>query len=345
MVIDTVKALPINYAKVLLYKKAVLWLQYFIFRMFIMSWQQLHLQCPKSAVALAEALFDEAGAVSILLEDAGDEPLFEPLPGDEPLWSDVVVTAIFDTNSDETWAGVNFEHLAANIASDTDATRFWLTSLDDKDWTREWMSYYQPIQCAGNLWIVPEWLPAPDPAAINLILDPGLAFGTGYHATTRLCLDWLATQELKDKLVIDYGCGSGILGVAALLLGARQVLAVDIDPQAVLATRQNAALNGVDDRLLAFLPAEFDDYRTQNPQLADVITANILAKPLIGFAPMFHDLLKTGGLIVLAGLIENQTQAVIDAYSPYFTLDMPFCYADAQDCHWQRLSGIKSANL
>ena len=122
------------------------------------------------------------------------------------------------------------------------------------------------------------------------------------------------------------------------------MLAVDIDPQAVLATRQNAALNGVDDRLLAFLPAEFDAYRTQNPQLADVITANILAKPLIGFAPLFHDLLKTGGLIVLAGLTQNQTQAVIDAYSPYVTLDTPFCYADAQDCHWQRLSGIKPTN-
>lgn len=309
-----------------------------------MSWQQLHLQCPKSTVELAEALFDEAGAVSILLEDAGDEPLFEPMPGEEPLWRDVVVTAIFDTNSDDSWAGTHFENLAAKIASEVNATLFWLTSLDDKDWTREWMSYYQPIQCAGNLWIVPEWLPAPDPAAINLILDPGLAFGTGYHATTRLCLDWLAAQELSDKLVIDYGCGSGILGVAALLLGARQVLAVDIDPQAVLATRQNAALNGVDDRLLAFLPAEFDAYRTQNPQLADVITANILAKPLIGFAPLFHDLLKTGGLIVLAGLTQNQTQAVIDAYSPYVTLDTPFCYADAQDCHWQRLSGIKPTN-
>lgn len=308
-----------------------------------MSWQQLHLQCPQSAVELAEALFYEAGAVSILLEDAGDEPLFEPMPGEEPLWSDVVMTAIFDTNSDDSWAGTNFENLASEIASEVNATRFWLTRLDDKDWTREWMTYYQPIKCAGNLWIVPEWLDAPDPDATNLILDPGLAFGTGYHATTRLCLDWLSEQDLKDKLVIDYGCGSGILGVAALLLGARQVLAVDIDPQAVLATRQNAALNGVSERLMAFLPEEFIEYRSQNPQLADTITANILAKPLIMFAPTFNQLLKPGGSIVLAGLIQNQTQDVINAYAPYFDIEAPFNYQDAEDHHWHRLSGIKKA--
>ena len=306
-----------------------------------MSWQQLHLQCPKSAVELAEALFYEVGAVSILLEDAGDEPLFEPLPGEEPLWSDVVITAIFDTNSDDSFAGTDFESLASEIATEVDATRFWLTRLDDKDWTREWMTYYKPIKCAGNLWIVPEWLDAPDPDAINLILDPGLAFGTGYHATTRLCLDWLSEQDLTDKLVIDYGCGSGILGVAALLLGARQVLAVDIDPQAVLATRQNAELNGVADKLITFLPDEFISYRNAHNELCDTITANILAKPLIHFAPTFNDLLKTGGNIVLAGLIENQTQDVIDAYAPYFELDAPFAYDNAEDHHWNRLSGRK----
>ena len=309
-----------------------------------MSWQQLHLQCPKSAVELAEALFYEVGAVSILLEDAGDEPLFEPMPGEEPLWSDVVITAIFDTNSDDSFAGTDFEGLASEIATEVDATRFWLTRVDDKDWTREWMTYYKPIKCAGNLWIVPEWLEAPEPDATNLILDPGLAFGTGYHATTRLCLDWLSEQDLTDKLVIDYGCGSGILGVAALLLGARQVLAVDIDPQAVLATRQNAALNGVEDKLIAFLPDEFVAYRQDHPELCDTITANILAKPLIHFAPTFSELLKDGGSIVLAGLIQNQTQDVIDAYTPYFDIDAPYAYDNAEDHHWHRLSGHKRAS-
>ncbi len=306
-----------------------------------MSWQQLHLQCPKSAVELAEALFYEEGAVSILLEDAGDEPLFEPMPGEEPLWSEVVLTAIFDTNTDDRFAGTDFEGIASTIAAEVNASRFWLTRLDDKDWTREWMTHYQPVKCAGNLWIVPEWLDAPDPSATNLILDPGLAFGTGYHATTRLCLDWLAEQDLTDKLVIDYGCGSGILAVAALLLGAKEVLAVDIDPQAVLATKQNAKLNGVESRLKVFLPDEFSAYRSEHPVLADTITANILAKPLISFAPMFSQLLKDNGSIVLAGLIRPQTQEVIDAYTPFFSLDAPYAYENEVDAHWHRLSGTK----
>jgi len=221
------------------------------------------------------------------------------------------------------------------------ASRVWLSVLDDKDWTREWMTHYKPIQCVGNLWIVPEWLDAPDPDATNLILDPGLAFGTGYHATTRLCLDWLTTQDLTDKVVIDYGCGSGILGVGALLLGAKQVLAVDIDPQAALATHQNAKLNGVEDKMLVFLPDEFKAYQQTHDVQADTITANILAKPLIHFAPLFATLLKDKGNIVLAGLIENQVNDVMMAYQPYFDLDTPYHYDNSEDHHWYRLSAIK----
>lgn len=306
-----------------------------------MSWQHMHLQCPKDKVEFAEALFYESEAVSILLEDAGDEPLFEPLPGEEPLWDEVILTAIYDTNSDDRFDGTDFEALANDIAAQVSASRFWTTRLDDKDWSREWMAHYKPVKCEGNLWIVPEWLDAPDPTATNLILDPGLAFGTGYHATTRLCLDWLSAQNLKDKVVIDYGCGSGVLGVAALLLGAKEVLAVDIDPQAILATRQNAALNNVSDRLKVFLPEEFSEYQRAHDLTADTITANILAKPLIEFAPLFSTLLKDGGSIVLAGLIENQTQSVIDAYAPYFELGAAYHYDNKDDHHWHRLSGIK----
>lgn len=306
-----------------------------------MSWQHIHLQCPKDKVEFAEALFYESEAVSILLEDAGDEPLFEPLPGEEPLWDEVILTAIYDTNSDDRFDGTDFEALANDIAAQVSASRFWTTRLDDKDWSREWMAHYKPVKCEGNLWIVPEWLDAPDPTATNLILDPGLAFGTGYHATTRLCLDWLSAQNLKDKVVIDYGCGSGVLGVAALLLGAKEVLAVDIDPQAILATRQNAALNNVSDRLKVFLPEEFSEYQRAHDLTADTITANILAEPLIEFAPLFSTLLKDGGSIVLAGLIENQTQSVIDAYAPYFELGAAYHYDNKDDHHWHRLSGIK----
>lgn len=306
-----------------------------------MSWQHIHLQCPKDKVEFAEALFYESEAVSILLEDAGDEPLFEPLPGEEPLWDEVILTAIYDTNSDDRFDGTDFEALANDIAAQVSASRFWTTRLDDKDWSREWMAHYKPVKCEGNLWIVPEWLDAPDPTATNLTLDPGLAFGTGYHATTRLCLDWLSAQNLKDKVVIDYGCGSGVLGVAALLLGAKEVLAVDIDPQAILATRQNAALNNVSDRLKVFLPEEFSEYQRSHGLTADTITANILAKPLIEFASLFSNLLKDGGSIVLAGLIENQTQSVIDAYAPYFELGVAYYYDNKDDHHWHRLSGIK----
>ena len=171
-------------------------------------------------------------------------------------------------------------------------------------------------------------------------MDPGLAFGTGYHATTRLCLDWLTEENLKDKIVIDYGCGSGILGVAALLLGARHVYAVDIDPQAVLATNQNAARNHVDDRLQAFLPEDFTAYWQENEiQPVEFLVANILAKPLIGLAPYFATLMAAKSRIVLAGLIESQTEQVTEAYQPYFALDPKHAFTAQEDQHWQRLSG------
>ncbi|MFZ2553042.1 50S ribosomal protein L11 methyltransferase [Psychrobacter urativorans] len=304
-----------------------------------MAWQQLHLQCEKANVDLAEALLLEAGALSIALDDAGDQPLFEPLPGESPLWDEVILTGLFDASA-ENGSRQAVEQLSHEIAAEVNASRIWLTAVADKDWEREWMSHYHPIECANDLWIVPNWLTPPKPEATNIIMDPGLAFGTGYHATTRLCLDWLTEQDLTDKVVIDYGCGSGILGVAALLLGAKYVYAVDIDPQAVLATNQNAARNNVEGQLQAFLP---DDFRAfcaeQQVSAVNVIVANILAKPLISLAPYFATLIADKGRIVLAGLIESQTQQVSDAYSPYFALDAKHAYTAQEDQHWQRLSG------
>lgn len=303
----------------------------------MMAWQQLHLQCPKEQVDLAESLLMEAEASSVLLEDAGYQPLFEPLPGESPLWDNVVLTATFQADSSR-----NFEALAHEIASQTRASRVWFTQMADKDWEREWMQYYQPIQCADNLWIVPEWLSPPDAAAINIIMDPGLAFGTGYHATTRLCLDWLAKQDLNNKVVLDYGCGSGVLAIAALLLGAKQAYAVDIDPQAILATQQNAYRNQVNERLQSFLPEEFAHFCQQNHNVPiAVITANILAQPLIDLAPYFAQILKADGKIVLAGLIESQSRSVHDAYSPFFMLDCEYAFTDSDDHHWKRLSGTR----
>lgn len=298
-----------------------------------MTWQLLHLQCTKSQTELAEALLLEEGAVSIVLEDAGDEPLFEPLPGESPLWSQVVVSAYFEEGFHQ-----DFKSIASTIAAQIGASRFWLSSLEDKDWTREWMSHYRPIRLREDFWIVPEWLEIPNAHATNILLDPGLAFGTGYHATTRLCLDWLYDEQPSNKTVLDYGCGSGILGVGALLLGAKQVLAVDIDPQAILATQQNATRNGVGDKITAYLPEAFEKIQASP---IHIITANILAKPLIALAPLFGEILDNGGRIVLAGLIQSQVEAVLAAYSPYFDMDSPFVYDNNDDGHWVRLSGTK----
>lgn len=304
-----------------------------------MAWQQLHLQCEKDNVDLAEALLLEAGALSIALDDAGDQPLFEPLPGESPLWDEVILTGLFDATIESGTPDV-IEQLSHEIGAQVQASRTWVSAVDDKDWEREWMSNYKPIECANDLWIVPNWLTPPNPKATNIIMDPGLAFGTGYHATTRLCLDWLTEQDLTDKVVIDYGCGSGILGIAALLLGARHVYAVDIDPQAVLATNQNAARNQVDNRLQAFLPEDFTTFwQEQNIAPVEVMVANILAKPLIGLAPYFATLMAPKSRIVLAGLIESQTEQVTEAYQPYFALDPKHAFTAQEDQHWQRLSG------
>lgn len=309
-----------------------------------MTWQQLHIQCDKPHADMAETLMLENDALSISLDDAGDQPLFEPLPGESPLWDEVIITGLFDTQ-------INLEKLSQDIAQHVTATRVWVTQVDDKDWEREWMKHYHPIQCANNLWIVPKWLTPPDPRALNVMMDPGLAFGTGYHATTRLCIDWLSdlckgdlakNQNLKDKTVIDYGCGSGILGVVALMLGAKQVYAVDIDPQAILATRQNAERNGVGDSIQAFLPEEFQAFCQNNTVLpVDIITANILAKPLISLAPYFATLIKPEGKIVLAGLIENQVNDVKSAYQPFFEMTDEFTFSSQEDKHWHRLSGMR----
>ena len=300
---------------------------------------QLHLQCEKDNVDLADALILKKDKLSIALDDAGDQPLFEPLPGESPLWDEVILTGLFDANTD-TGNRQLLEKLSHEIGAQVQASRTWVSAVDDKDWEREWMSNYKPIECANNLWIVPNWLTPPNPDATNIIMDPGLAFGTGYHATTRLCLDWLTEQDLTDKVVIDYGCGSGILGIAALLLGARQVYAVDIDPQAVLATNQNAARNHVDDRLQAFLPEDFNNYWQQNDMKpVEIMVANILAKPLIGLAPYFATLMAPKSRIVLAGLIESQTEQVSEAYQPYFALDPKHAFTAQEDQHWQRLSG------
>lgn len=294
-----------------------------------MNWLQIHITVEKAQVDFTETLLMSLGAVSVTLDDAEDQALLEPLPGETPIWDKVIVTGIFQQTEEEP---IDEQMLLTFISSQLTYSAIRTQTIEEQAWERAWMDHYNPIQVADNLWIVPEWLEAPNPDVTNIKLDPGLAFGTGDHATTFLCLQWLAGLDLKDKIVIDYGCGSGILGVGALLLGAKKVYATDIDPQAVLATQQNAELNGVADHMFVGLPEEFN---TEYQGGAEILVANILAKPLMLLVETFYNLLESKGQIALAGLIEDQINDVKEAYAPFFDITGE----QMREQNWCRLSG------
>ena len=277
-----------------------------------MPWQQLKLTCPASDLELVEDLLLELGALSLSLGDAADEPIFEPLPGDTPVWSESIVTATFDESSDpERLAQALLARLPASIAS-----TLIRDSLQERDWEQAYRDHFKPLQCADRLWIVPSWIDPPDAQAVNLRLDPGLAFGTGSHPTTALCLAWLAEQQLADLDLVDYGCGSGILAIAAIMLGARQVLAVDIDPQAIDASRANMERNAIAaERITLYLPQE------DPGDITDLLMANILAGPLIELAPQFASRVRPGGKILLSGILISQVTDIQFAYGKFFQLD------------------------
>jgi ribosomal protein L11 methyltransferase len=293
-----------------------------------MRWLQVRFEVTRDAVNLLETLLETLGAVSVILDDAADQPLLEPLPGETPIWDQVIVTGLFEEDADP----VMIENF---VKAQAPTVRAFHDYLEQQVWERAWMDHYEPIACGERLWIVPEWLEPPEPNAVNLMLDPGLAFGTGNHASTFLCMQWLDGEDLNGKIVIDFGCGSGILGIAALLLGAKQVYSTDIDPQAILATRQNAEINGVADRLWVGLPEAFDE---QLPDLqADVIVANILAAPLAALAPEFARRAHAGTRIALAGLISEQVDGLKDRYAPWFDLNE----LATREENWCRLSGAR----
>jgi len=291
-----------------------------------MQWIQLIIPCSRLYSADVESAALEAGALSVTLQDAADQPILEPAVGETPLWDDCVMTALFSSKIDTN--NVN-EQMTTYLSGTINAR--W-EQLEDKDWSQEWKQHFQPLKCGNRLWICPSWIAPPDPNAVNLSLDPGLAFGTGSHPTTHLCLRWLDQQDLKGKIVIDYGCGSGILGIAALLLGAKQVIAVDNDPQALLASRDNAQRNNiVASRLRTYLP---DDVPATI--CADVMVANILASPLISLAPKLCAMTKPKGLLCLAGLLENQIDAVSEPYLEQFTFSSP-----SIESEWAQLGAQK----
>jgi ribosomal protein L11 methyltransferase len=275
----------------------------------------------------ASSLLTGQGAMSVTYTDAGDNPVYEPLPGETKLWSETIVTGLFDA---EVKTGRIMDFVRSHLAP---GTRVTSEILEDKDWVREWMDHFKPMKFGRRLWICPSWCKTPDPEAVNLMLDPGLAFGTGTHPTTAMCLEFLDGETLEGKHVIDFGCGSGILAIAALLLGAKSALGLDIDPQAIKASGENAERNGVRDRLALRLTG---GEAPEENEKADVLVANILAGPLTELAPDIEKLVKKGGHLALSGILGKQADDVRAVYSQWFDMDEPLIRDD-----WCRLTGIR----
>ncbi|GAA5525794.1 ribosomal protein L11 methyltransferase [Microbulbifer aestuariivivens] len=291
-----------------------------------MPWLQLRVDTDRQQATRIEDALLFAGAVSVTLQDNADQPILEPGLGEVPLWDQTRVTGLFDAEVD---TAVTEARAAAHLCESLPNARW--EQLEDKDWEREWMAHYQPIQCGERLWICPSWCAPPDPAAVNLMLDPGLAFGTGTHPTTFLCLQWLAAEPVAGKSAIDFGCGSGILGIAALLLGASEARGTDIDPQALLASRDNAARNNVPaERFPVFLPEQMPG------EPADIMLANILAGPLVDLAPQLLALTKVGGRLCLSGVLVSQADQVRAAYQGQVAFD-----ENASKEGWVCLSGTR----
>jgi ribosomal protein L11 methyltransferase len=270
-----------------------------------------------------------AGASSITFEDAEDTPVLEPAPGTTPLWPSVRLKALFEGDAS---AAAILAVLTAQLPQ-LPETRF--ETIEDRAWEREWLKDFRPMQFGRRLWICPGGQLPPanteeSAAQVTVTLDPGLAFGTGTHPTTALCLEWLDSAALTDKRVLDYGCGSGVLAIAALKLGAREALAVDIDPQALRAAHDNAHRNDVAARLRVGEVAEVQTFE------ADVLLANILAEPLKTLAPRFAELLRPGGQIVLSGLLVSQASEVASRYAPWFDIAPARLRDD-----WVRLEGTR----
>ena len=294
-----------------------------------MPWQQLKIQLKSEHIAFVEQQLLEQGALSVTYTDAKDQPIFQREPGSTPLWDESILVCLFEVKlalDELIWW---LQHNPVIINRDSLAIQI----IEDQAWERSWMADFQAMQFGQRLWICPSWQSPPDPDAVNIILDPGLAFGSGSHATTAMCLQWLEQANLRGERVIDYGCGSGVLAIAAALLGARSVIAVDNDPQAITATIDNCKRNGLGQyQISTFLPELMPVGET------DILLANILAEPLIELAGKFASLLKAKGKLVLSGLLQEQTAKVVSAYENWFEMDTPVTNQE-----WVRLSGTRNA--
>ncbi|MEA1889253.1 MAG: 50S ribosomal protein L11 methyltransferase, partial [Pseudomonadota bacterium] len=248
-----------------------------------------------------------AGAQAVTIEDAGDHPLFDLMDGELPVWDSSLVTGLFNA---EQGLDAVITGLADTFAPDV-LPDYRVESLPDQDWERCWMDRFQPIQYGPGLWVCPSWCDVPEPAATNILLDPGLAFGSGSHETTRLCMQWLAKQSINGKTVIDFGCGSGILAITALKLGAASALGIDIDPQALQASRSNAEINSVSEKLELALSGNLPENSS-----ADIVFANILAGTLIDLKAHLLAMRAAQGVLVLSGILCTQEAMIVDVFGP-----------------------------
>ncbi len=269
---------------------------------------QISFEIHAQEAQISEEVLNSLGALAVSFEDAKDQPILEPGVGETPLWSEAVIKSLFPEETDcmVVLAGLSEGLPLLNLES----VNFEL--LADQAWERAWMIDFKPMCFGKKFWIYPSNIPVPADH-LALVLDPGLAFGTGTHPTTSMCLDYLASIDCKDKIIMDFGCGSGILALAALKLGAQKVIAIDNDPQALIATKDNAERNNLYSENLIIL----DSINIPKTPV-DILLANILAAPLVNFAPLFSRLVKPQGAIALSGILQNQTQEIIDAYAPYF---------------------------
>ena len=292
-----------------------------------MPWIQLRVTTTEEKAEQVSDMLMGWGAQAVSFLDAHDTPIYEPMPGEVIYWTNTVVVGLFDA-----------EHPMDKVVNQLKQVSFFkgepdfkLEQLEDKDWEREWMDNFHPIKFGKRLWVCPSWRDIPDPTAVNVMLDPGLAFGTGTHPTTALCMQWLDATIQPEQTVVDFGCGSGILGIAALKLGAKRVIGVDIDPQAIEASTANAKRNSVEGQIELYLPKDQPkDFQ------ADVVVANILAGPLAELKDVISAYVKPGGLLALSGILESQAQSVMAAYSDEFSFD-PVAVQD----EWVRLSARK----
>lgn len=294
-----------------------------------MAWHQLSVVTDEHTAPELSDFFSELGAVSVTYSDAEDEPVYEPAIDQTQIWSNTRVTALFELDADPDVV----QTLVVNQFIGRPLQQWVTEVIQDQAWERAWMEHFQPMQFAGKLWVCPSGQEVDEAGQVCMTLDPGLAFGTGTHPTTALCLEWLAGQDLQNKEMIDYGCGSGILAVAALLLGAEHAHGVDIDPQALTATQYNAEKNRVLARISYYLPEQFAVAG------AEIVVANILAKPLIELSAVIAALVKPGGRLILSGILNEQAQAVAEAYRAQgLTVAEPVSRED-----WCRLDAEKPA--